>query len=666
MVSRIKTIEYGFTSVTASSIAAFNYAAHDPMAVHIPERTTRTFKSVFLYQYAQQNVAAAASTTSISSSFRLFGGDATTPGVQLTRVTASTVTNSGECLSLSWVTDLTQYFTAHFSSSYQWVSAALSGGIGPTAFANLASKLVITYQFEDSTVTGSNTLIKTVRIPQEGRNGSLTTALVFTDTIPALDTFCPEANKVFRNIFFEIEGQTGTTSAVAPDPALTMSLNAGGPIANFGITDTLISAQYYYGITPVLGILSTGTINRLSHSVSNTATPYPCLSTVLYATYEYQPASTTSVLNSIMMPVLDEAGTIGGNTTALKTRFKRTFPIVDKGPILLVSSAVKLYYSDGAAMDVDIRAGSQASRVYSHPAAIRAGSCSAQRRIDAGAIGGAGLTLDRGLNTFTLDIFRTGTTAGTLGSNLSGIMYLNYTSSINPGATSGSAAESHPKTVLTLLQETPPTLTVPLVTVSSSARVPTIPESYYYLYNGGAFLPTVWSGTAHLDTYLAFHCSVEANEAEAGGWRSLYVGTVTSDSETGVYPAYTFAPETWKRFPNKVDGDSQLLNYTQMKQYRLASQPASAVNLQGWHITTYHTRQFEKTGSVYPNPGAGTTVKIFRNDTYEMITTASTNADGQYSFAYHNDTVDLFAESRVSNTLAGRSSLFRVTGTIAS
>ena len=657
MTSRIKTIEYGFAS-DVTSRASFIYGAHPELTIYIPERTTRSFKSVFLYQYAQQNVAAAASVTSFSSSFRLFGGDATTPGVQLTRVTASTQTNSGECLSAAWVTDLTSYFNTNFSSSYQTVNLACSGGMNPGPFANLASKLVITYQFEDSTVTGSNTLIKTVRIPQEGNNTTLTTTLAFRDVIPALDTFCPEANKTFRNIFFEIDGQTGTSAAAAPDPGLTMSLDAEAGVANFGITDTLVSAQYYYGIWQ-RNDMDTANIHRLSASVGNTATPYPCLSTILYATYEYEPASTTSVLNSIMMPVLDDAGNIGGNTTALKTRFTRTFPIVDAGPILLVSSAVKLYYSDGAALTVDIRAGSQPSRQYTHAATVRAGSCSAQRRIDAGAIGGAGLTLDRGLNTLTLDIFRTGTTAGTLGSNLNGVMYLNYTSSINP-----SGAESHPKTVLTLLQEMPATLAVPLVTVSSAIRVPTIPEPYYYLYSGGAVLPTIWSGTAHLDTWLTMHCSVEANEAEAAGWRALYVGTMTSDSETGVYPSYTFAPETWKRFPNKVDGDNVLLNYTQMKQYRLASQPASAVSLQGWHLTTYHSRMFEKTGSVYPNPGAGASIKIFRNDTHEMITTCSTDANGRYSFAYHNDTVDLFAETRISDTLAGRSSLFRVTASI--
>ena len=661
MALRIKTIEYGFTSVTASSFTPPDYAAHPAQLISIPERTSRTFKSVFLYQYAQQNVGAAATPTNLTASFRLFGADATTPGVQRTTVTASTMTNSGESLSFSWITDLTAYFTTNFSASYQNVSAALSGGMSVSAFSNLSSKLIITYQFEDSTVTGSNTLIKTVRIPQDGRNGSLTTALTLVDAIPRLEGFCPEANKTFRNIFFQIEGQTGTTAAVAPDPALSMSLDTEPGQPNFGINDTLISAQYYYGIWNRNNMV-TSSIHWLSASVTNTATPYPSLTTVLYATYEYTPSGTTSLLNSIMLPLRPDGGIIGGSTTALKTRFATSIPIVDRGPILLMSSAVQFHYSDGAALAVDIRNGSQASRVYSIPATVRAGGCVSQRRFDGGAIGGAGMTLNRGMNTLITDVFRTGTAAGSLGTGLNGVIFLNYTSSVN-----GAGAESHPKTILTLLQETPPTVSTPLIIVSSStnARGLSIPESYYYLYCHGGYLPIVWRNTAHADVFQELHCSVEANEAQLGGWRRLTTQTLVGDSETGVYPMYYCPPEgTWRNAPNLPDLKSGSLNPTQNRQYRLTGFPASAASPQGWHVTTYHSRQFAKTGSVYPNPGAGVTVRTYRDDTDELISSSSTNANGQYFVTFHDDTVDLYSETRVSAVLAGRSSLFRVTASI--
>lgn len=372
--------------------------------------------------------------------------------------------------------------------------------------------------------------------------------------------------------------------------------------------------------------------------------------------FEYEPATTTNIINSLLIPIINEAGYIGGSSAPLRTRISKKFPIVDEPPIMFTSSAVKLYYSDGAAMDVDLRVGSQPSRIYVHPAAVRAGSMSIQRRIDNGAIGGPGMSLARGSNSIILDVFRTGTAYGSLGTFLNGVLILNYTSSINP-----QGIESHPKTILTLLQETPQTLNPPTITISSSARMPIIPESgsYYYLYSAGAFLPINLCGTAHLDTFLAFHTSIEANESYGSGWKSLYVGTLVSDSETGVYPVYTSTDDfIWKQFPNKVNND--LLNYTQMRQWKLDSAPTSVVVLHGWHIYTYHSRMFSKTGSIYPNPGPGYIVKIFRHDTGEMITTASTDVNGRYSFAYHDDTVDLYSEIRVNDYLTGRSNLFKV------
>jgi hypothetical protein len=168
------------------------------------------------------------------------------------------------------------------------------------------------------------------------------------------------------------------------------------------------------------------------------------------------------------------------------------------------------------------------------------------------------------------------------------------------------------------------------------------------------------ANTSHADNFVTMHGFVQANESVGAGWRNLHVSTLVSDSETGIYPMYSLGEDSWKKFPNKVDLSNNLLNYHQPRGWRLASAPASAVVLQGWHLTTYHSRMFTKTGSVYPNPGPGITIKVFRNDTGELITTASTDANGQYSFAYHDDTVDLYSETRVNDYLTGRSGLFRV------
>jgi hypothetical protein len=75
---------------------------------------------------------------------------------------------------------------------------------------------------------------------------------------------------------------------------------------------------------------------------------------------------------------------------------------------------------------------------------------------------------------------------------------------------------------------------------------------------------------------------------------------------------------------------------------------------------------FHKTGSIFPNPGSGQVVKVYRDDTNELILTASTDSNGQYVVNYHNDTIDLYSEIKVSDTQMGRSGLFRVSGSTAS
>lgn len=654
MATRQKTVEFGFAQVT-TSVAVGAYAMHPAQVIYFPEQTSRVWKSVWVYHYAQQNQAGAASLTALTSSFRLHVNAVN--GAQSTVISSSAVANSGEHLSACWIRDLTGYFNSNFSGSFNAMTASCSASWNPSIFTNVSTKLIATYEFDDSTITGSAKAIKTIRVPLEGKSGNLTTALALVDTIPALTGFCPEYNKNFRNMWFEIEANDNLTAASAPDPALSMSLDSEVGVADFGPLDTLVSAQYYYRIWN-RDNMDVSSSHAVSASTSNVNRPFPNLSVTLNATYEYEPAGTTSVLNSLELPIFDEAGYMGGNTIADANIFARTFTISDEGPISMSQSAMKAYYSDGAAMTVDLRAGAQTSRTFANAAAVRAGSMVIQRRIDAGATGGVGFTLNRGTNPFKATIFRTGTTAGTLGSNLNGVMFLNYTSSVNP-----SGIESNTKTVKTLMQETAATNTTGLTTVSSSRRTPTIPEPYYHILSAGGFFPLMWMGTAAIQTWVSIQANNLVNESSGawGGWENMYIGTNTSDSETGIYPCYAASIFVWKRWP---DDPVDKLYFGTPRKFRMSSGPASNVQLQGWHLHSYHSRMFVKTGSVYPNPGAGKTVRVFRNDSEELIMTASTDANGQYATRFHTDTVDLFSEIKVSDNQVGRSGLFRVTSSV--
>lgn len=653
MTIRTKTIEYGFNQITAS-VAAVTYGVHDPLVVSIPENTSRTFQSVFAYHYVDQNVAAATSITAVSSSFRLFTDTET--GIQSTAITASARTNSGESMSHVWISDLTSYFRSNFSSSFTGMTASISASCQPGASANISSKLFITYTFDDATLTGSNKATKTVRIPLEGMTGSLGTSHIYVvDTVPALATFCPESNKTFRNIFFEFETNRGTSAATAINPVLSVSLGTGPVSTNFGIDDTMASSMYYHGIWQQNN-LNVSSSSPLTASTSNTTTNWPCLSTTLVATYDYEPSSTTSILNSITLPI-SSIGFIGGNTTSLKSRLQTKFIISDSDPVMFVSSAVKLYYSDSGAITLDVRAGNQASRTYVLANTVRAGSLVCQRRIDDAAVGGTGLNLSGGLNTLNIDIFRTVTAFGSLGSGLSGVVLLNYTSSINSGQT-----ETGTKTIYTLLQETPATLSPTLITISSSARIPFIPESYFSLLAEGTYFPIFWGGTALADQWLTFDAQIYGSESVGGGWQNLTAYVANTETEAGIFPVYGTGNGAWKKFPNQKTPN--LLNYTSPRQFRLGAVPNSNTVLQGWHVTTYSPRQFFRTGSIYPNPGAGVTVSVHQNDTKELITSASTNSEGKYVVDYISDKIDLYSDIFVSEQQMGRSRIFKTTSSI--
>lgn len=642
MTIRNKTVEYSFNFIT-SSIAAGTSGSHEPLVIHIPETGShRTFRSVVVQTYFQQSPAAAVSPSAMGTSIQ-FTGPSRSP--ISTGITSSTLANTGEAMTFMCQRDVTGFFQSNFSSSFNYVTCSVHATLTQATqpYTNIASKIIITYSYEE---LSSSIQLKTVRIPLEGRTGNLSTTLTAVDHIPALATYLPEANKTFRDIFFEIEAQNNTTAAAAPNPQLNLSLDAEAAWGDGAPDDALASALYYYRIfkRPDMNVSSS---HVLSASTTNTNTPFPCLTAVLYATYEYDASQTTSVFNSLMIPIFDEAGCVGGNTPFLQTRFKRSIPIVDEGPIKIMSSSAKIWLSDGAAVTANFAFNSQSYVGYTWAASLRGGNLVFQRRIDDALTS----SFSRGLNDFTFGVYRSSNALGSIGSNLSGMLYLNYTSSVNP-----EGIGSNSKTVLTHHKGFENNTTSEVIIWSGSYNQPYIPEDYYYLISGGGlFYPTVVS------TFLASQWTtwqVQLRPEEGSGWEEIYVGTILADGEAGIQPFAAFASDIWKRYPDDPDPNHLLYNID--RNYRFNNGPGAGHRINGSHITTYHSRMFEKTGSIFPNPGAGHSVRVYRNDTNDLVLTASTNADGQYFVRYHNDTVDLYSEIKVSDTQMGRSGLFRV------
>lgn len=474
MATSVKTIEFAFPLSTAqvNSATARDFTS---ITIYIPE-SSPVFQSVTL----EMGSHTWNGTTSVTAILM---------GISLGAVARSdstvtqTITNSGENYSFLFYRDVTSYFTTN------WAGTSMSAGarftVTGVATANAIAKLIITYTFNEST---SNTRIKTVRIPMEGNTGALTTTLAnvggVANQIPNLSTFLPENSVVIRDIFMETYCHTGIAAGTT-DIALNLRFDGVNTIA----------ATYEAGATTdyslkridkSLTLFNTGATSNYEASTGNVAVPYTCLCGVLHVTYEYNHSGSTTILNSLMMPVLDPHGWVEDvdEYTALKIW------TVEPGVLTLRQSGVLTSLNDSGAIDFVFKMGAQTDRTYSHPATVRSGNVFQLRRFDSGGQQDSLLTVNTGQTEFDMYFRTTGAALGSYGSNLSGCMYLNYTS----GKYSSGDTYHNKTTVWDILPYQTDTLARDTITPSS---VPSLDDTngYFWLNNTGFYICTNLTST---------------------------------------------------------------------------------------------------------------------------------------------------------------------------
>jgi hypothetical protein len=636
MATRQKTVEYCFPLATAIVASAVPRDLTQ-ITIDLPE-TGKVFRSVILQVAAMDaNVAAASATANLL-------------GIQLNAIArddvtvTSTLTNSGENQAWVFERNVTSYFVTN------WAGTSMTCDVRHTLTGiscnNVSAKLLITYDYDDTSATH----IKTVRIPIEGNNANLTAAYTnvggVANNIPALDTFLPEASKVYRSIFLETYCNEAVTAAQAPNPSLDLRWDGATTVSDGLHEDALVSARSFIRRDILLGTLNTAATATLEAKTSGTtAMPFSGLTPVLIVTYEFDPAATTTVMNSVILPMFDDAGWLGGPLTTDKTRFTRELFVEEPGTITLVQSGWIMSLNDSAAVQLDLRAGAQPARLYNHNTnTVRCGCMFVGRRLDSGAVGGAGMTLARGSNTITLDAFRTGTATGTLASNISAALYLNYTSA---KATDGVGAHAH-----TVIHTSKEYAIQAVLTEIAAAGIP-IPEANYWLMAVGFILWNMPVGTVIADTWIALHVEVLSAEAEGAGWRNIYVGTVNTDAELGFTNSWARARSEFRRFPE--DADSSRLDIKASRRVRFANAPIGFF-FGNW-LVSYHSISVAKAGTIsnFAGDGSGIPVNIYRADTNERIRTVTSVAGGGFSFTWYDDVVELYAEARENASKVGRS-----------
>jgi hypothetical protein len=629
MALRTKTIEYAFPLGTAivNSATARDLTA---ITIYIPE--TPTFRSVILETFVV-NSGNSANITAVLMGISL--GAVARNDATVTQTITATSENQGVVFNR----DVTSYFTTNWTGT----SMACGARVTITGFATLgvSTKLTITYEYDD---TAQNTRIKTVRIPIDGNTAGLTTNLAnvgdVADQIPNLDTFLPEASKAYRDIFFESYLHIGNPSATN-DRALELRFN-GTTQLNQTYEGGLLSDYMVKRIDKISGSIITSQTNNVEASTSNTSMTFPCLSGMLVVTYEYDHSTSTRVMNSILLPSLDESGWVGGPTSADSSTFTRRVFVEEPGTITLAQSAVLVSMIDADALTFDIRIGSQDSRTFTHPASVRCGSVYQMRRFDSGAAGASsGVTLSRGINDIFIDFFTTGTTQGTLGSNVNGIMILNYTSDIH---SDGDGAHNHS----TFWINRHWTAGLTNRTQYTSSTTPIIPETNYFITSLGYELKLLTTTTLADHMSVVLQAEVQPTEGSGNGWYNFYDSIYNNDATAASSYIWARSRDEFKRYP--ADPDTNRLDLEVSRSYRIDTSPNTGFLLVN-QLVTYHNITFPISGSITGGNGVDPIiVRAFRTDTGDLIqevtaTSGDGNLTGAFNITWYDNTIEIIVSA---------------------
>lgn len=643
MALRTKTVEYAFTSRTTTLAPATRFD-FTQITLYIPETSSRTFRSVSIVHSARDNEAASGA---FISSFMM--------GIKLGAVAFNDSTQSGnvqefnadqpKCMTVT--RDVTSYFNTNFGSgASQTCQVGISwGGIDTI---NHTAKLIITYEYDDS---AQDTRVKTVRIPLDGTTGLLTNTLteLGTNQVPNLSTFLPEASKTFRCMWFEV-GANEAAQAVTTDFTLGLALDAEVEAAD-GSHEQALSGSPFYRYIWVRNDMTTNATHAFK-ARSSVTNRFDMLNVILVVTYEYSHTSSTSIMNSLYMPLEINNGFVGYNNE--NSRYEVKF-FVEEANVSLKQSGVFLSFSlatdEGTVTGLQAKVGDQSYRSYTMAYSTfeyDKAQFMLSQRIDSGGTAGSGLTLARGENTITLDVQQSSTVD--LLASVGCLVILNYTSDKHA---SGDGVHNHSTCWHahgSVITSTSSENSNAGIHEEISSFAPNIPETNYYVTNVGFFFYFLSAG---LRIPFAVVAEVKAGEAKGDGWNAVASIAAYIASDLGEFNMISNSSDQYTRYPNDLGVDRLAIETS--RAYKISTAPESIIG--GFMWLTYHGITFTIGGTIsgYTGDGSGITVNLFRSDTKEFLTSATTTAGGLFSITWYDDSVQLFCEARQDATHRGRS-----------
>ncbi|MBK6684003.1 MAG: hypothetical protein IPG45_05975 [Deltaproteobacteria bacterium] len=628
MTMRLKTTKWAFdmrtTSLAASTVHTF------PAITVYAETASRTIRSAVIRYAFYFDQTGAANLTNRQGGVQIDAVAAQDNGV------AGTVANTGDHEAIICSEDLTDYFVTNFTGASHSVVARWRQ-VGCAA-SNLSAELILTYEYDDA---GLTTAYKTVEIPIESPTARLTDTLaeIGVDQVPQLTGaggLLPEAGVTIRDVFFRIEGNLASDALT--NFSLGIHLDAESEVLFGEFRQNVITSVFWRGLWKRADI-APGSAHSFS-ARSTVASRFEHLTVTMVVTYEYNPSTTTRVLNSLRLP-LPAVGTLGGPTSSDPSRQSVTFQIQEPGTITLVQSGVVAYYShSGLPTGLAVRAGGQAFRSYDKIALTDvAGNFCLAQRIDSGGAQGAGLTLARGANTLNIDAYRTSTAANTLPVGWMAVALVNYTSDV---AAAGDGAHNHTVEVGIIDNLA---LAAP-EQVSGAAVALAIPESAYWLNSLGCELFVQSSTNITL--------GARVNVGSGAGFVEVLM-VPAQPNETSTLIGYGEATSAFRRWPQ--DPLAGRIDPEAAYEWRTLAQGST----QHWPnlaaLVTYHAIAYSQAVALvdYAGDGSGVVVDLHRADNDALAATVTTAIGGTATATLYDDTVSYYAHARQDATHVGRS-----------
>lgn len=653
MATREKTVEIPFvtntatlaTNTTLGTATVHTFAA---VTLALPE-SGKTMRSVVLRVHARGGEPTTA---------RRFDG--VRIGVQIDAVafndvdlTGTGITNTGDHWSVFADRDVTSYFVTNYTGTSHTVGARVAFETDVAdVVANISCYLIVTYSYDDTSATHA----KTVRIGMEGITGFLPTTAnsdlrgsAGSGQIPLLDNFLPEASKTIDHIWFEVRATDG--GAATTDFNCNYSIDAGATATRATLEQGLNTSVRFFDIWVQTGVMTTSSAHDFE-AWSSLASRFQRMNAVLCVTYRFTISGTSTVLNSLRIPLRTLPMPINSTAAGDQDVFERVVWIQEPTTITLVQSSLLCFYEANGAGNLtisvsghDAAGGSQGttSATYTNTAFVQSGSHCLQHRLDL-AHGGTAITLGRGKNTIRVKVFCA--TANAV-HGFGGYLLLNYTSGV---ATDGVGAHNQTTDwqLATILDGTIAGTATREVDTTNQ-RTPIITPAEYFLTANSVQVETNSSATGGFGVFD----EQLAGEGPEDGW-NLYDNVLSvKDGEFGNDTFIFASADTWIRYPNAPASAAGILNIETARKVRIYGNTLQQSSIR--RCVTLHSIFTNVTGNI--TNSAGGTVNIILSDklTGEVLRVTTRTGNGSYSIPWYDNTREVIVTAYETDTLKGAS-----------